>query len=177
MEDIIDLTKTDDELSQSDDNYYQHLTPLSCDRVEDEMGLFVDDAMNPWWVNYADDIDLEPFDLQPVAEPPAQAKRKRNEQAVIPEEDNMEEMGEYECCVCLEVPKDDENARTPCNHFFCKECLLKWLKACKKKDKKCPICRTVITYFSTFEIITTPEMKKHPKRGHDASSSSSSSSC
>jgi hypothetical protein len=43
-----------------------------------------------------------------------------------------------ECCCCVDVFSDDkEIVKTPCGHFFHKECLGDWLKLAKT----CPLCR------------------------------------
>ena len=53
---------------------------------------------------------------------------------------------EDECSICLEVPKANDIAITPCSHVFCSKCLLDSLKikgkAQKKRDdySECPFC-------------------------------------
>ena len=45
-----------------------------------------------------------------------------------------------ECPICI-LPLDSEPKfiKTPCNHCFHKDCLVKWVI---EKDNKCPICKS-----------------------------------
>ena len=42
------------------------------------------------------------------------------------------------CSICMEV--EGEKIKLDCGHMYHKKCLLEWLK----KQKSCPICRSVI---------------------------------
>ena len=46
------------------------------------------------------------------------------------------------CTICTsEFNSNTDIITLPCNHFFCKECTIRWLKI----NKQCPICRCDIT--------------------------------
>ena len=45
-----------------------------------------------------------------------------------------------ECSICLHSYK--EYLETPCNHIFCQNCILKWIKI----NNKCPYCRRIINF-------------------------------
>lgn len=49
---------------------------------------------------------------------------------------------EYECSICLNNITEDI-AKTECEHYFCKSCIIKWLK----KNNTCPNCRTSFQYY------------------------------
>ena len=44
------------------------------------------------------------------------------------------------CPICIDSPVD---IHTSCGHSFCKPCLDRWVKTCRKKPT-CPLCRTVL---------------------------------
>lgn len=51
-----------------------------------------------------------------------------------------------ECNICFEdEEKGDISWETPCSnkHVYCKDCITRWMRECKKKRKKfqCPICK------------------------------------
>jgi hypothetical protein len=48
-----------------------------------------------------------------------------------------------ECPICLNTINVSDLCTTDCNHIFCYECLLEWLK----KKKTCPNCRKRIETF------------------------------
>lgn len=51
-----------------------------------------------------------------------------------------------ECCICLAKYEDNDDIRElPCNHFFHKECVDKWLKI----NALCPLCKTAVYTTST----------------------------
>jgi len=53
---------------------------------------------------------------------------------------NVEDEQPPECSICVEDFTEGEDIkRTPCGHYFCKECLSKWLS---DYAKSCPLCRT-----------------------------------
>ncbi len=52
---------------------------------------------------------------------------------------------EDECAICLEVPKKDDLAVTPCHHIFCRSCLLDNLASGQSGSGQCPICSEQIS--------------------------------
>ena len=44
-----------------------------------------------------------------------------------------------ECPICMECPYDDP-LQTPCNHIFCRECIVDWLQS----KNECPNCRATV---------------------------------
>ena len=44
-----------------------------------------------------------------------------------------------DCVICLQKIKD--KSITPCNHEFCRECILQWVI----RNHNCPICRRFLT--------------------------------
>jgi hypothetical protein len=53
------------------------------------------------------------------------------------------------CTICLDsITSDQETLQMPCNHYFHKGCLEKWLST----DNTCPICRQVLEYRETDDV-------------------------
>lgn len=70
------------------------------------------------------------------------------------------------CSICYET-KDNMNL-TKCNHLFCEECLVKWLKM----NKKCPNCRTSLDLYrclecNNYNLGTCFDKDCLEKRNHD----------
>jgi DNA repair protein RAD5 len=66
-------------------------------------------------------------------------------QAVMSGKDEVDD----ECAICLEVPKILDAVITPCAHVFCRECLVKIMRAAKPAsptlpDGECPCCKAKI---------------------------------
>jgi hypothetical protein len=59
-----------------------------------------------------------------------------------------------ECPICLEIINELQQIKTSCNHFFCKDCLIKWQKT-EHNINRCPLCRKHIHDYSTFISIPT----------------------
>ena len=53
-----------------------------------------------------------------------------------------------DCVICLQKMKD--KVITPCNHQFCRECILQWIL----KKNNCPICRRFLTVKSVTGRLT-----------------------
>lgn len=54
---------------------------------------------------------------------------------------NFEKINEEkECSICL-IKSNNDIVKTPCGHFFNRECLKTWFS---QNKKSCPLCRTVI---------------------------------
>ena len=53
-----------------------------------------------------------------------------------------------DCVICLQKIKD--KVITPCNHEFCRECILQWIL----KKNNCPICRRFLTIKSVTGRLT-----------------------
>ena len=49
-----------------------------------------------------------------------------------------------DCPICLDNIEKDKLCHTSCNHYFCKDCLIKWLET---ETAICPICRDIIKHF------------------------------
>jgi len=49
-----------------------------------------------------------------------------------------------DCSICLSNIEKSNDCLTNCNHFFCKECLNKWLK----HNLTCPMCRVEIKNYT-----------------------------
>jgi hypothetical protein len=54
--------------------------------------------------------------------------------------EKIEKIEKKECAICLDEIKQDNTCTTSCNHSFCLSCLLKSYK----KNKTCPLCRTIL---------------------------------
>jgi E3 ubiquitin-protein ligase RNF5 len=52
------------------------------------------------------------------------------------------EKSKFECLICLEDPL--QPVVTPCGHFFCDECIEKWMKVNWSKVN-CPVCKAGIS--------------------------------
>lgn len=49
------------------------------------------------------------------------------------------------CPICLEIVNNPQQQyKTICNHYFCKECINKWTKTNQQNYNLCPICRQEI---------------------------------
>lgn len=49
------------------------------------------------------------------------------------------------CPICLEIINNPQQQyKTICNHYFCKECLNKWNNSNQQNYNLCPICRQEI---------------------------------
>jgi len=46
----------------------------------------------------------------------------------------------YDCAICYDKIKPENNSKTKCGHYFCRTCLDAWLNI----NTTCPMCRTVI---------------------------------
>lgn len=46
----------------------------------------------------------------------------------------------YDCTICYDKIKKENNSKTRCGHYFCRTCLDAWMNV----NTTCPICRTVI---------------------------------
>jgi len=45
------------------------------------------------------------------------------------------------CSICLDEFKDEKKvSKTPCNHFYCSDCIESWIK----NNSRCPLCRGTI---------------------------------
>ena len=69
--------------------------------------------------------------------------------------DSVQSTGDVESCVICtsELVKDKTDIITlPCKHFYCKECIIKWLKI----NKECPICKR-----SCLMTSSSPEESSH----------------
>ena len=53
-----------------------------------------------------------------------------------------------DCVICMQKMKD--KVITPCNHQFCRECILQWIL----KKNNCPICRRFLTVKSVTGRLT-----------------------
>lgn len=54
----------------------------------------------------------------------------------------MRDLEENACSICLDLVR--ERASLPCQHSYCHECLLEWLK----NSSKCPYCRFECSYYT-----------------------------
>lgn len=59
----------------------------------------------------------------------------------------LNELVPEECAICLETPTFKKSVCTPCDHYFCKPCLNKWLKV----HKTCPKCRGDVSFKTWFQ--------------------------
>jgi len=50
------------------------------------------------------------------------------------------------CCICMGEANLD-SITTQCNHLYCKNCLIEWLK----NNNNCPICKELVTFYDIFE--------------------------
>jgi hypothetical protein len=71
------------------------------------------------------------------------------------------EDGARECAVCLSTWSDgDEPVKMrPCGHYFCEECLGRWLQ----KHSNCPLCRAPLPHFrgcSAFDSVCKSPLEK-----------------
>jgi hypothetical protein len=62
------------------------------------------------------------------------------------------DLEEISCSICLEDYNNEYTYKTECNHSFCKSCLDDWLS---RGNKKCPLCRQEINEYR--------DMDKHYK--------------
>ena len=53
-----------------------------------------------------------------------------------------------DCVICMQKMRD--KVITPCNHQFCRECILQWIL----KKNNCPICRRFLTVKSVTGRLT-----------------------
>ena len=50
------------------------------------------------------------------------------------------------CCICMGEANLD-SITTQCNHLYCKNCLIEWLK----NNDTCPICKELVSLYSILE--------------------------
>ena len=53
-----------------------------------------------------------------------------------------------DCVICMQKIKD--KVSTPCNHEYCRECILQWIL----KKHNCPVCRSFLTVKSVTGRLT-----------------------
>ena len=58
-----------------------------------------------------------------------------------------------ECIICYENIKDSDKVALSCRHIFHTECIIELIR---KRYRKCPLCRTRITW-------NVPQFQKHIK--------------
>jgi len=56
------------------------------------------------------------------------------------------------CSICLDEPPSAP-CKTKCGHIFCRDCFLQTLKRDRPWNRgKCPLCRAVVTVYSTLDL-------------------------
>lgn len=77
-------------------------------------------------VPQAAEIDVEEIDCKPKAKG-------------LPKNDLDDAETDKSCCICLEIPTPETEARTDkCEHVFCFTCIEKW----SERENTCPLCKT-----------------------------------
>jgi hypothetical protein len=73
--------------------------------------------------------------------------------------ENDEICGNCECSICWEDKEVKDFVKLGCNHEFCKDCLIKSIRADLRENPCCALCRTEVKYLRSRTELVHSELE------------------